>query len=185
MIHRDYHIRKDIEIRIFEDRVEVVSPGMLVYNITLQNIGIERAEGYRNDLLVKHLREFPEPPNLDANEGVSAIRKEMKAQNLYPPSYSTWPTKDQLGLNYYVKVRLLNESAPDEWSKVEAYLKQNNYINNSKAREVTGVVQIVTMSKMLQRWLGQDLIEKVANGDGTRRYARYKLKTKKEFEGKP
>ena len=185
VIHRDYSIKKDIEIRIYEDRVEVVSPGMLVYNITLQNIGIERAEGYRNDLLVKHLREFPDPPNLDANEGVNTIRKEMKAQNLYPPAYSTWPTKDELGLKYYVKVRLLNESAPDEWSKVEAYLKQNNYINNSKAREVTGVVQIVAMSKMLQKWLVQDLIEKVANGGGTRRYARYKLKTKKEFGGKP
>lgn len=184
IIHRDYHIKKDIEIRIYENRVEVVSPGMLVYNITLQNIGIERAEDYRNDLLVKHLREFPDPPNLDANEGVNAIRHEMKARNLYPPTYSTWPTEDDLGLKYYVKVKLLNENAPDAWTKVEKYLKENNYINNAKAREITGEVQIVAMSKMFQKWLRQDLIEKVSNGSTAPRYTKYKLKAKKEFEGK-
>ncbi len=184
IIHRDYHIKKDIEIRIYENRVEVVSPGMLVYNITLQNMGIERAEDYRNDLLVKHLREFPEPPNLDANEGVSAIRNEMQARKLYPPAYLTWPTEDELGLKYYVKVKLLNESAPDEWTKVESYLKENNYINNPKAREITGVVQMVAMSKMLQKWLAQGLIEKVINGSKSPRDTKYKLKTKKEFEGR-
>lgn len=181
IIHRDYYLKKDIEIRIYEDRIEVVSPGMFVYNITLQNIGIERAEDYRNDLLVKHLREFPDPPNLDANEGINAIRNEMKAQNLYPPAYSTWPTKDELGLKYYVKVKLLNGSAPDEWTKVENYLRQNNYINNAKARDVTGVIQSVTMSKFLKKWLNQGLIERVVNGSKSQRDYKYKLNTKNEL----
>lgn len=182
IIHRDYHVKKDIEIRIYENRVEIVSPGMLVYNITLQNMGIERAEDYRNDLLVKHLREFPDPPNLDANEGVNAIKSEMKAQNLYPPTYSTWPTEDELGLKYYVKVKLLNEEAPDEWTKVESYLRENNYINNAKAREITDTIQMVAMSRMLQKWLHQGLIEKATNGSKSTRDIKYKLKIKKEFE---
>ena len=182
IIHRDYHMKKDIEIRIYEDRVEVVSPGMFVYNITLQNIGLERAEDYRNDLLVKHLREFPDPPNLDANEGVNAMRSEMRINNLYPPAYSTWPTKDELGLKYYVKVRLLNESVPDIWTKVESYLKHNNYIGNAQARQITGIIQMTTMSKVLRGWLNQGLIEKVINGSKSPRDTRYKLKTKKEFE---
>jgi ATP-dependent DNA helicase RecG len=67
VIHRDYHIKRDIEVKIFEDRVEVISPGLFPYNITKKNIGTVRAGGYRNDLLVKHLREFPNPPNLDRN----------------------------------------------------------------------------------------------------------------------
>ena len=70
VIHRDYYTKRDIEIKIFEDRFEIESPGLLPFNITPSNIGIERAHGYRNDLLVKHLREFPDPPNLDQNEGV-------------------------------------------------------------------------------------------------------------------
>ena len=91
VIHRDYYIKRDIEIKIFEDRLEVESPGLFPYNITRANIGLVRAEGYRNDLLVKHLREFPSPPNLDQNEGARAMRAEMKAQNLYPPIFWTYP----------------------------------------------------------------------------------------------
>lgn len=59
VIHRDYFIKRDVEIKIFEDRLEIESPGLFPYNITTANIGYVRAEGYRNDLLVKHLREFP------------------------------------------------------------------------------------------------------------------------------
>ena len=51
-----------------------------------------RADGYRNDLLVKHLREFPEQPNLDRNEGVQAMRNEMNEKDLYDPVYITYPT---------------------------------------------------------------------------------------------
>lgn len=184
VIHRDYHDQKDIEIRIYEDRVEVVSPGMLVYNITLHNIGKERALGYRNALLVKHLREFPDAPNMDANEGVKAMIREMRTNKLYPPTYFTWPTKDDLGFVHYVKLVLFNKNTPDEWIKIADYLRHNSHINNSKARELTGVVQTAAMSKMLNKWLAQGLIERVVNGNAGRRHARYRLKTRKEFEGR-
>src|SRR3989338_7078938 len=91
VIHRDYYTKRDIEIRIFEDRVEIESPGLIPLNITPSNIGVERAHGYRNDLLVKHLREFPDPPNLDQNEGVKAMRQTMRTANLYPPIFWTYP----------------------------------------------------------------------------------------------
>lgn len=103
IIHRDYHMKRDIEVKIYEDRVEVESLGLFPYNITRTNIGQVRAEGYRNDLLVKHLREFPSPPNLDQNEGVRAMRNEMSACNLYPPIFLTYPVYQDS-----VKVVLLN-----------------------------------------------------------------------------
>lgn len=87
IIHRDYFIKRDIEVKIFEDRVEIENPGLFPYNITPTNIGRVRSDGFRNDLIVKHLREFPLPPNLDQNEGVRAMRSEMKTQNLYPPIF--------------------------------------------------------------------------------------------------
>lgn len=85
VIHRDYHTKRDVEIKIFENRIEIESPGLLPFNITPSNIGYERAYGYRNDLIVKHLREFPDPPNLDQNEGIRAMRTVMNEANLYPP----------------------------------------------------------------------------------------------------
>ena len=43
VIHRDYYIKRDIEIRIFEDRVEIDNTGLFPYNITKSNIGFVRA----------------------------------------------------------------------------------------------------------------------------------------------
>ncbi len=156
VIHRDYHIKRDIEINIFEDRVEVLSPGLFPYNITKANIGYVRADGYRNDLIVKHLREFPEQPNLDRNEGVQAMRNEMRSQNLYDPIYLTYPVYQDS-----VKVLLLNENRQSEWEKVREYLVENRYINNSKAREITNIGQLHEMSRLFKKWVTQGLLLKI------------------------
>ncbi|MDD5775274.1 MAG: putative DNA binding domain-containing protein, partial [Candidatus Omnitrophica bacterium] len=129
VIHRDYYIKRDITVKIFEDRVEVESPGLFPYNITRSNIGWVRSEGYRNDLIVKHLREFPSPPNLDQNEGVRAMREEMASENLYPPIFLTYADS--------IRVALLNEHRASEWEKISAYLREYKYITNEKAREIT------------------------------------------------
>lgn len=173
VIHRDYFIKRDIEIKIFEDRIEIVSPGLFPYNITKSNIGLVRADGYRNDLLVKHLREFPSPPNLDQNEGVIAMRNEMKKEKLYPPIFATYPD-----LADSVKVTLLNEHVPSEWEKVKEYLQQNPYINNSVARELTNTEQVHTMSRMLSKWTEQGLL--IRTEEGGSKNAKYRLASKDE-----
>lgn len=170
VIHRDYYMKRDIEIKIFEDRVEVESPGLFPYNITRNNIGWVRAEGYRNDLLVKHLREFPSPPNLDQNEGVRAMREEMSVKNLYPPIFLTYPLYQDS-----VKVVLLNEHRPTEWEKLSAYLVENKYISNEQARKITGVVQRDKMSYMLRRWVEQGLLIQILPPTGFKKGTRYKL----------
>lgn len=170
VIHRDYHMKRDIEVKIYEDRVEVDSPGLFPYNITRTNIGWVRAEGYRNDLLVKHLREFPSPPNLDQNEGVRAMRHEMSARNLYPPIFLTYPFYQDS-----VKVVLLNEHRPSEWEKISGYLKENKYITNEEAREITGVVQRDKMAKMLKNWAKQGLLMQIVPSSGYVKGTKYKL----------
>lgn len=169
VIHRDYNIKRDIEIKLFEDRVEIISPGLLPYNININNIGRVRAVKYRNDLLVKTLREFPSPPNLDQNEGVIAMQNEMKAEGLYPPVFKTYPE-----LIDVVDVVLFNEHTPTEWEKVKAYLENNNYINNHQARDLTGVEQMHKMSKLFNRWVKQGLLIKIMPG-GSAKNTLYKL----------
>jgi len=169
VIHRDYHIKRDIEIRLFEDRIEFLSPGLFPYNITKSNIGHVRSDGHRNDLLVKHLREFPEPPNLDLNEGVRAMRSEMQKQNLYPPIFFTYPLYEDS-----VKVILLNESQPSEWEKVRDYLEKNKHINNKAARSITGEAQTYKMSRLFKRWVEQGLLEKIESSKGPKE-TKYKL----------
>lgn len=178
VIHRDYYIKRDIEIKIFEDRVEIISPGLFPYNITKQNIGLVRAEGYRNDLLVKHMREFFNPPNLDQNEGVVAMRNEMKARGLYLPIFITYPT-----LLDSVDVVLFNEHTPAEWEKVKEFLETNRYIANREAREITGIVQLDKMSKMLSKWVKQGLLIKISP-DGSAKKTKYKLADRIDIDDK-
>lgn len=170
VIHRDYHTKRDIEIRIFEDRVEIESPGLFPFNITPSNIGVERAHGYRNDLLVKHLREFPDPPNLDQNEGVRAMRQTMETANLYPPIFLTYPY-----LQDAVRVVLLNEKAPGEWDKITHFLNKHKYITNQEARQILHVGDSVKVSKMFHKWVKQGLLTKIEPKTGAKRNVKYRI----------
>lgn len=170
IIHRDYHIKRDIEIKVYEDRIEIESPGLFPYNITRMNIGKVRAEGYRNDCIVKHLREFSLPPNLDQNEGVRAMRHAMAARNLYPPIFFTYPF-----LQDAVRVVLLNEYTATEWEKINHFLKETKYITNEQARHITGVVQRDKMAKMLKKWVNDGLLIQMIPPSRYVKETKYKL----------
>jgi ATP-dependent DNA helicase RecG len=170
-------MKRDIEIKIFEDRIELASPGLFPFNITATNIGFVRSEGYRNDLLVKHLREFPEPPNLDQNEGVKAIRSEMRTNNLYPPIYATFPELDDS-----VRITLLNESVASEWDKVNDYLQKNKFITNEEARNITGIEQSYNMSKLLKKWVESGLLIQIIPPPGYLKLTKYKLAGGKDLQ---
>lgn len=177
VIHRDYFIKRDVIIRIFEDRVEIESPGLFPFNITPANIGHVRSEGYRNDLLVKHLREFPEPPNLDQNEGVRAMRAEMKAKNLYPPIFITYPH-----IQDGVRVLLLNEKVATEWEKVSFYLETNDHITNEQARKVTGIVQRDKMTRILKNWVTKRLLVQIVPRSGFVKGTQYRLPVQEDLQ---
>ena len=70
------HINADIHIRIFSDRVKVESPGAFPRDVTVANLR-EVGSKPRNPLIVDHVREFPERPNLDAGEGVKMTFETM------------------------------------------------------------------------------------------------------------
>ncbi|HOW59344.1 MAG TPA: putative DNA binding domain-containing protein [Candidatus Omnitrophota bacterium] len=177
IIHRDYHMKRDIEVKIYEDRVEVESPGLFPFNITRTNIGWVRAEGYRNDLIVKHLREFPSPPNLDQSEGVRAMRHEMSDRQLYPPIFLTYPLYQDS-----VKVVLLNEHRISEWEKLSVYLQDNKYVTNEEARRITGVVQRDKMAKMLKNWVKHGLLIQIVPPSGYVKGTKYKLPDAQEVK---
>ena len=51
IIHRDYSISDDVQVRIFDKRIEVVSPGKLPGYVSLGNIRIDLSYGL-NDLSI-------------------------------------------------------------------------------------------------------------------------------------
>ena len=172
VIHRDYYLKRDIEINIYQDQIQIISPGIFPYNITEKTIGKERADDYRNSLLVKHLREFPDPPNLDMNEGVKTMREDMKKNNLFSPIF-------KVENNEVVNVTLLNQERGSDWDKVYAYLKNNFHINNSKVREIIDENDRAIVSRKLKSWVEKGILIKM-EGQGLRN-TKYSLLKEEEI----
>lgn len=163
VIHRDYRLPSDIQIRIFSDRIEVESPGLLVGPVTSTNIS-RIGTHTRNPLLVGGLREFPTPPNLDAGEGVRMMFGTMRSTGLYPPLYVTKPDTERES----VTVVLWNENRPSAWEQVSEYVDKHGAIGNKELRTILGTADVLQASKLLKEWVARGLLQ-VANPDrGTR-----------------
>lgn len=152
LIHRDYRLNRDVHIRIFDNRIEVLSPGLFPGRITAATI--HRAGSFaRNPLIASNLREFPEPPNVDAGEGVRMMFSLMRAGDLYPPQYREM--RDQV--QEAIVVTLLNEERPPVWEQVSDWIDRNGPIANIDLCQIAGL-DTLKASKMLQRWVVQGLL---------------------------
>ena len=165
VVHRDYRLNRDIHIRIFDDRVEVESPGRLPGNLTPATID-KAGSVPRNSLLARHLREFPNPPNVDAGEGVPMMFAQMAQASLYEPLY-----REQLDAAVpTLLVTLLNEERPPLWVQVSDWVDRNGPIVNSKLREISGL-DTLAASKQLRQWVTQGVL--VALPAASRQQASY------------
>jgi ATP-dependent DNA helicase RecG len=164
VVHRDYRLNRDISIRLFDDRIEVESPG--TFPGTIKPANIEKAGSKaRNPLVAMNLREFPEPPNIDGGEGVPMMFAEMAAAKLYPPQYR----QNTEAQTESVTVTLLNLERPSAWDQVSHWIDTHGSIANADLRQIAGV-DTLKASKMLVAWVEQRVLE-VLPGRGKRNTA--------------
>lgn len=169
VIHRDYGISADIQVRIFDTRIEIENPGSLPGRVTIGNIDTVGSQP-RNVSLVDHLREFPEPPNLDAGEGVRMMFSVMAQAGLFQPAFTT----DATLAREAVQVVLRNQARPSIWDQVVDYLKQHPTIGNQEIRQILRTDDPTKASKQLMAWV-EDGILVVANPEVGKRSRRYRL----------
>ena len=84
VIHRDYSISDDIHILIFDNRIEILSPGKLPGYVNIENILDARFS--RNSKMVRTLNRYKDPPNKDLGEGLNTTFQKMKEFGLKSPS---------------------------------------------------------------------------------------------------
>lgn len=152
VVHRDYRLNRDIFVRIFDDHIEVESPGLLPKGITPVTIR-QAGSKARNDLIAATLRDFPEPPNLDAGEGVKMMFSEMERAKLYPPQYRENADAAVESLT----VLLLNHVRPTAWDEVSDWLDRHGTIANADVVRIAGV-DTLRSSKLLTAWREQGLL---------------------------
>jgi ATP-dependent DNA helicase RecG len=151
VLHRDYSIPADVQIRVFDNRVEVESPGVLPGHVTPRNILDEQFA--RNGTLVRLINKFPDPPNKDVGEGLNTAFRAMGKLRLKPP---TIEEKDNS-----VVVHIRHEALASPEESVMDYLQNHDSISNRIARELTGITSENTMKEVFYRLRDSDLIERV------------------------
>lgn len=129
LIHRDYSISDDTQILIYDNRIEILSPGRLPGYVTVENILDARYA--RNSKIVRTLNRYKEAPNKDLGEGLNTTFQKMKEWGLKAPEI--------IEDGNYVKVILphIPLAAPTE--AILSFLKNNESITNQQARDITGI----------------------------------------------
>lgn len=156
VLHRDYSLLSDVQIRVFDNRVEVESPGLLPGHVTTKNILDEQFA--RNGALVRLINKFPEPPNKDVGEGLNTAFQAMHRLRLKPPVI------EQTDNSVLVTIKHDPLASPEE--SVMDYLGNHEIITNQIARELTGITSENSMKLVFYRLAKSGLIERVPGRRG-------------------
>ena len=138
VLHRDYSITTDIQIRIFDNRVEVESPGKLPGYVTVDNI--LTAQSARNPKIVRLINKFPEAPNKDVGEGLNTAFEAMAKLRLKEPVI------EENDNSVLVIIKHEKLASPEEI--VVDYLLKNDSITNRIGRNITGIKSEKSMKRI-------------------------------------
>lgn len=151
VLHRDYSIAADVHVRIYDNRIEVESPGRLPGHVTVENI--LREQSARNPKIVRLINKFPDAPNKDVGEGLNTAFEAMKRLRLKEPVI------EEREHSVVVNIRHTRLASPHD--TVLEYLKHYPEITNQKARELTGIRSENSMKNVFLTLKSRGLIEPV------------------------
>lgn len=141
VLHRDYAVGDDVHVRIFDNRVEVESPGRLPAHVTSANILDERFA--RNPTVVRLINKHPDPPNKDVGEGLNTAFAAMKKLHLRDPEI--------VERQHSVLVLIRHERLASPEKVILEYVDEHGRINNPKAREITRIESEYKVRRILKR----------------------------------
>ena len=177
VLHRDYSIAKDIHIKIFDNRIEIESPGRLPGHISTDNILSEQLA--RNGTLVRLVNKFPNPPNKDVGEGLNTAFDAFRNLKLKPPIIQESENS--------VNVIIRHEPLASPEIIIMDYIKIHKEITNRVGRELTGIDSENEMKRVFQRLQqnGQIFLDPKRRGSASRWLITASIKTsnKKNNDG--
>ncbi len=136
-------------VRIYDNRVEIQSPGRLPGYVTPGNIEDERYA--RNPNIVRSLHKLPERLNYDIGEGINTAINLLKAAGLVKPEI--------VELDKAVKVTVSHKRIASLTDIASEYLVENDTITNRVLRELSGEDSENKVKKALQKLREDGVIE--------------------------
>jgi ATP-dependent DNA helicase RecG len=152
-LHRDYSLNDDVHIKIYDNRIEVVSPGKLPGFMTIDNLYTDRFS--RNPNINRLIHNAPDPLNHDIGEGLDTARNELKKAGLVAPEFK------ELENAFLVTIRHQHLASLED--VITKHLKDNpeTEITNRMVRELSGEDDINKVKKALQKLRQEGVIEPV------------------------
>jgi ATP-dependent DNA helicase RecG len=151
ILHRDYSLNDDIHIRIYDNRVEITSPGKLPGHITPSNILDERFA--RNPIIVRLLHKLPNPVNYDIGEGLNTAFNAMHRAGLENPVIEEETQA--------VKVTIAHKKIASLESIILDFLDENATVTNRDIRKISGEESVNKVKKAFQKLRKEGLIEPI------------------------
>jgi ATP-dependent DNA helicase RecG len=173
VLHRDYALADDVHIRIFDNRVEVESPGKLPGHVTVANILNERFA--RNGNIVRVINKFPDPPNKDVGEGLNTAFAAMRQLKLKDPVIEERANS--------VVVHIRHEKLASAEELVLEHLRRNDVITNPVGRALTGIPSENAMKNVFYRLRDRELLEQVPELRGNKAAWRLTKKGRQQLDG--
>ncbi len=165
--HRDYRLGgRRIEVRMFADRMEVISPGGLPGFITVDNIVDEHFS--RNPRIVSCLYQWGYIEELGL--GVDLMIEEMVRAGHPPPTFKDTP------YSFTVTLSNIRERAPlpswtrtmnERQAKALAYVQEQGRITNREYRDLCSDVSAETVRLDLVDLVERDILLKIGAKKGT------------------
>ncbi len=170
--HRDYRLRgRRIEVRMYSDRLEVISPGGLPGFITVENIKDEHFS--RNPRLVSGLFQWGYIEELGL--GIDRMMEVMEQAGHSPPRFDARPYSFAVALHNERKTAELPEWSRDtnhRQARALEYIREKGSITN---REYRGLIQAVSAETLRLDLV--DLVEKgILNKIGAKKGTYYVLR---------
>ena len=164
--HRDYAMSGNfIKVCMFEDRLEIESPGDLPNVVTVENIRNTRYS--RNPRISRVLTEFGLVREL--NEGVKRIYSDMEKFSLEPPIYKDEEYKVKLTLKNNIKVRRAYDGILDDLDKkIVVFIFNKGIVKRSEIELYTGKSTKTIITRL------NNLIEKGIVKSNGKKYSPFK-----------
>ncbi len=159
LIHRKYGIVAPVKVAIFDDRLEIFSPGELPPNITLEVLG-DGTSQIRNVHLAKFARRLGLIEKLGS--GIKEARRLLEESGFPAPEFIDQPTSFKVIIQTQPFKKML--SSPEKI--VDQLLKKQSHV--SKQDLVKSGVADRTASQTLSRLVAESKLRRVGKGRNTR-----------------
>ena len=151
VIHRDYSQKDDVHVKVYDNRIEVQSPGRLPGYMTINNLYEERFS--RNPNLVRLLHKLPNPVNHNIGEGLDTAKNELRKAGLVAPVF------EERGNNFVVIVK--HQTIASIEDVIINYFKENptGQLTNKLVRQLSGEDDLQKVKKALQKLREEGVIK--------------------------